>query len=101
MAGAGADAGWPRSAGISDATQIIPKQIRLILTANKEHSAGAGRLLGQLKSVRAISDRNGQVARETRENTGHLVSHAEALRAALGGNSSNGRHRRGNGTPRT
>ena len=80
---------------ISGATAHIGKQIRLVATANREHSAGAGRLLGQLKNVRSVSERNTQGVRESRGTTGQLLEHAEALKAAISrGVAKNGRPRR-------
>ena len=49
-------------------------------------------MLGQLKNVRAISERNAQGVRETRGATGDLLRHAEALHGrAQRGVAKNGR----------
>ena len=68
---------------ISGATADIGRQIRLVSAANREHSSGAGRLLGQVRSVRTVSQRNTEGVRESRGATDALVQHAEALRAAI------------------
>ena len=51
--------------------------------ANKQHSSRAGRVLTQLKDVRAITERNARSARDTHGGTGDLLRHAEALTGAL------------------
>jgi methyl-accepting chemotaxis protein len=79
---------------IAGATTSMGKQIRLLAGANTEHSSGAKRVLTQLKSIRAVSERNTQGVRQTRGSTDELVSQAEALRAALG---TKNRRSRGNG----
>jgi methyl-accepting chemotaxis protein len=86
---------------ISGATANISRQMRLVSTANREHSAGAVRVLGQLKSVRAVSERNTQGVRESRGTTGQLLEHAEALRAVVSRSSGkNGAPRRNGGNGR-
>jgi methyl-accepting chemotaxis protein len=80
---------------IAGATTSMGKQIRLLSGANNEHSGGATRVLTQLKSIRAVSERNTQSVRQTRGSTGELVNQAEALRAALG---TKNRRSRGNGS---
>ena len=74
-------------------SQNITKQIDLITKANKQHSSRAGRVLTQLKDVRAITERNARSARDTQGGTGDLLRHAEALTGALTPqkNGSNGR----------
>ena len=64
-------------------SQNITKQMDLITKANKQHSSRAGRVLTQLKDVRAITERNARSARDTQGGTGDLLRHAEALTGAL------------------
>jgi methyl-accepting chemotaxis protein len=80
---------------IAGATSVMGKQIRQLSGANAAHSGGAARVLTQLKSIRAVSERNTQSVRQTRGSTGDLVSQAEALRTALG---TKNRRTRGNGS---
>jgi hypothetical protein len=64
----------------SGATTSMGKQIRLLSGANNQHSGGATRVLTQLKSIRAVSERNTQSVRQTRGSTGELVSQASGMK---------------------
>ena len=68
-------------------TQNINKQIKLIAGANKDHSAGAVRLLDQLKSVRTVTERNARGVQETRSSTAELIGHLATLTTELNGRS--------------
>jgi methyl-accepting chemotaxis protein len=64
-------------------SQNITNQLDLITKSNKQHSTRAGRVLAQLKDVRAITERNARSAKDTHGGTGDLLRHAEALAGAL------------------
>jgi methyl-accepting chemotaxis protein len=84
---------------VATAAANITKQIRMISLANKDHSGGTARVLGQLKNVRAVSERNTQGVQETRGSTTDLVAQAEALRSSLQrSGSAGGRQPRRNGS---
>jgi hypothetical protein len=51
----------------------------MITQANRGHSESAARLLGQLRDVRVITDRNARDVRETRGGTAELLRHATEL----------------------
>jgi methyl-accepting chemotaxis protein len=78
-------------------TQNINKQIKLIAGANKDHSAGAGRLRDQLKSVRAVTERNVRGVQETRSGTAELIGHLATLTGELDGRASSSARQGSNG----
>jgi methyl-accepting chemotaxis protein len=57
----------------------VARQIKLITTANKEHSLTASGVLDQLRGVRAITDQNARGVMETRGGTAELLQHAQEL----------------------
>jgi methyl-accepting chemotaxis protein len=67
-------------------TANIGEQIRLVSTANTEHSSTAGRVVARLKSIRAVSEQNTEGVLESRGTTGELIEHAEALRSGVSRN---------------
>jgi methyl-accepting chemotaxis protein len=68
---------------IAGAAHGTAKQIKAITHANKEHSAGSTRLLGKLRAIRTVAERNALGVKETRGGTGDLLRHAEALTDAV------------------
>jgi methyl-accepting chemotaxis protein len=70
--------------------------MKLITQANKEYSAGAARMLDQLREIRVITERNVRGVKETLGGTDALLRHAEALVVGLdttrGRRGANGRH---------
>jgi len=80
---------------LKNASGNTTSQIKLITRANKEHSAGAARMLEQLRDIRIITERNARGVKETRGGTDALLRHAEALVGGLetrrGGRGANGR----------
>jgi methyl-accepting chemotaxis protein len=71
------------------------RQIKLISAANREHSSVSGNLLGQLETIRRITDQNVRSARDTRGGTAELARQASTLAGSLGVRKS------GAGRPRT
>jgi len=84
---------------VSGAAENTAKQIKLITTANREHSVVAAQLLNTLKQVREITDRNAHGVQETRGGTNDLLQRATALVSMA--ERSTGRHARGNGANRS
>ena len=83
---------------MTTATQGTSAQIKLITTANREHSTVAGRVLEQLRDIRKITDRNARDVHETRGNTAELIRHTEVLVGlASGANGGNGKRSGVNG----
>ena len=64
---------------MSTANANTARHIKLITAANKEHSVAASGVLGQLREVRAITDRNARDVKETRGGTAELLEHAREL----------------------
>jgi methyl-accepting chemotaxis protein len=83
---------------ISDAATSTARQIKLITTANREHSVVSAQLLNTLKQIREITDRNAHGVQETRGGTNDLLQRAAALASIAEGGT--GRHTRGNGAHR-
>jgi methyl-accepting chemotaxis protein len=77
------------------AAQNTSKQIKLITTANKEHSTVSGSLLTSLEEIRHITERNASGVRRTRGGTDDLLRRAGALTALV----SRPSQRRGNARP--
>ena len=74
------------------------RQIKLISAANREHSSVSGNLLGQLETIRRITDQNVRSARDTRGGTAELARQASTLAGSLGvRKSAEGRPRTANG----
>ena len=71
-------------------TQNIAKQLNLITTANRQHSAGSTRVLARLTDVRSAIEGNARSAKDTRDGTNDLARHVEALAGALGPRGRNG-----------
>jgi len=61
------------------ATTNTAKHIKAITHANRDHSEAAARLLGQLRDIRVITDRNARDVRETRGGTAELLRQASEL----------------------
>jgi methyl-accepting chemotaxis protein len=64
---------------MTKATTNTAKHLKSITQANREHSESAARLLGQLREVRVITDRNARDVRETRGGTAELLRQATEL----------------------
>jgi methyl-accepting chemotaxis protein len=61
------------------ATTNTARHMKAITHGNREHSDAAARLLGQLRDIRVITDRNARDVRETRGGTEELLRHATEL----------------------
>jgi methyl-accepting chemotaxis protein len=59
--------------------QGMAKQIKLISTANVEHSSAASALLTSVSEIRQITDRNAAGVKQTRGGTDDLLRRAQAL----------------------
>jgi methyl-accepting chemotaxis protein len=79
---------------ISSGAQNVGKQIKLITSANRDHSGATTRLVGQLQAVRAVTQRNARAVEETRGETSVLRQPD-----ALAGRSRNGATRSGRSGP--
>ena len=64
---------------LSDASNNIAKQIKLISRANREHSVAAGGFLASLGEIKGITERNASGAKETVNRTNGLLNNARRL----------------------
>ena len=76
---------------ISKASELTAREIRSIVSANKQQSAGAKRLVSQLSDVRLITQRNAEGVGRTRGDTADLLKQAEALSGLMAQARPNGR----------
>jgi methyl-accepting chemotaxis protein len=81
---------------MSDAAENTARQIKMITSANREHSTVSGGLLVTLKQIRDITDRNAHGVKETRGGTTDLLERAAAL-VSLTESHTGARQARGNG----
>jgi methyl-accepting chemotaxis protein len=83
---------------MSASAQATARDIQAMTRANREQSAAAARLLGQLEEIRKITDRNTTGVRQTRGGTAALLRQAETLTGIVTGafesRGGNGRGRR-------
>jgi methyl-accepting chemotaxis protein len=82
---------------MAKAAAFTAREIKTITQANKNHSAGAARLLSQLSEIRRITERNADGVRQARGGTADLLKQAETLTglmdSAVAARSANGRSR--------
>ena len=69
--------------GMTADVQNAAKQIKLITTANIEHSTTAAVLLASIAEIRQITDRNAAGVKQTRGGTDDLRRRAQALAALV------------------
>ena len=70
---------------MTTAVQSTAKQIKLITTANVEHSTAASALLASLTEIRQVTQRNATGVKQTRGGTDDLLRRAQALGALVTG----------------
>jgi methyl-accepting chemotaxis protein len=76
---------------IAKSSDRTAKDIRAIAAGNKQQSAGARQLIGQLGEVRRITERNAEGVGRTRGDTADLLKQAEALSGLMTQAGPNGR----------
>jgi len=82
---------------LSDVSNNIAKQIKLISRANREHSVAAGGFLTSLGEIKGITERNASGAKETVNRTNGLLSNARRLTEMAEMLSVAGKSKSGNG----
>jgi methyl-accepting chemotaxis protein len=68
---------------MTSATANTTKQLAMITRANKERADASAAIVGQLREVRRVTERNAAGVKAARGSTGQLVARAETLRTLM------------------